>query len=75
MQTHPMHHPKSRDGSSMSQIEILGDRPREEEEDHHAPQDHPREVVGVEVVVVEAGEEEEHSHYPDMRLPSQLKNF
>ena len=61
----------------MSQIEILEDHPREEEEDHHAPQDHPREV-GVEVVGVEAEEEEgeeEHFHYLDTRLPSQLKNF
>ena len=62
----------------MSQIEILGDHPREEEEDHHAPPGHPREVgveeVGVEVVGVEE-EEEEHFHYLDTHLPNQLKNF
>ena len=72
-----MHHPKSRDGNSMSQTEILGDHPPEEEEDHHAPQDHPREV-GVEAVGVEVEAEEgaeEHFHCPDTRLPSQLKNF
>ena len=46
---------------------------------HHAPQDHPQEevegvaeAVGV-AEVVEAGEE--HSHYPDMHLPNQLKSF
>ena len=61
----------------MSQIEILGDHPRVEEEDRHAPQDHPREVgaAGVEVEAVEAEVEEEHFHYPDTHLPSQLKNF
>ena len=60
----------------MSQIEILGDYPREEEEDHHAPQDHPREE-GVEAEEVEAEEVEgeEHFHRPDTRLPIPLKNF
>ena len=66
---HLTHHPKSRDGSSMSQIEIRGDHPREGEEGHHTPQDRPREE-GVEVEG-----EEEHFHYPDTHLPSQLKNF
>ena len=63
----------------------------EEEEDHrHAPHDHPQEVVEVaevaEVVevaevaeVVEVAEVaevvEEHSHCPDMHLPSRLKSF
>ena len=58
-----------------SQIETLGDHPREEEEDHHAPQDHPWEV-GVEAEAVEAEEgEEEHFHCPDRHPPSKLKNF
>ena len=63
----------------MSQTEILGGHPREEEEEDRlrAPRDHLREVVevveGVEVVeVVEAAEE--HSRYPDTRLLSQLKS-
>ena len=61
----------------MSQIETLGDHPREGEEDHHAPQDHPREEVeeGVEVAVEEEEEEEEHSHRRDMHLPKRLKSF
>ena len=69
-----MHHPKSRDGSSMSQIEILGDHPWEEEEDHHAPQDHPRAEEAEEVEEVEEAVEE-HFHCPDTRLPNQLKSF
>ena len=71
-QIHPTHHPKSRDGSSMSQIEILGDHPQEEEEDHHVPQDHPR-VVGVEAEAEEG--EEGHFRYPDTHPPSRLKSF
>ena len=67
----------------MSRTGTPEDHPQEgEEEDHrHAPHDHPQEVAEVaEVVeVVEVAEVaeavEEHSHCPDMHLPSQLKSF
>ena len=73
-----MHHHKFRDGSSTSQIEILGDHPQEEEDHHRAPRDHPQEEVEVEAAeAVEVGAEavEEHSHCQDTRLPSLLKSF
>ena len=70
-----MHHPKYRDGSLTFQTEILGGRPRVEEDRRHAPQGHPQEVVGVVEVVEVAEVVEEHSHYPDTRLPNQLKSF
>ena len=77
MQTHLMHHLKSRDGSSTFRIETLGDHLLEEEEEdpHRALQDYPPEgAEGAEVVEV-AEEEGEHSHYPDTHLPNQPKSF
>ena len=62
----------------MYQIGILEDHlpDKEEEDPHHALQDHPREEAEEAVVVGEAAAvEEEHFHCPDTRLPNQLKNF
>ena len=76
MQTHPMHHLKSRGGSLTSQKGTPEDHLLEEEEEdpHHACQDHPPVVVEA-AEVVEEGEGVERSHYPDTHLPNQLKNF
>ena len=77
-----MHHPRSHDGNLTFPTGTPEDHPQgeEEEDHHHTPQDHLQEVVEeAEVVeVVEAAEEEvagEHFHYPDTRLPNQLKSF
>ena len=61
----------------MSRTGTPEDHPQgEEEEDHrHAPHDHPQEVVEVVEVAEVAEAVEEHSHCPDMHLPSQLKSF
>ena len=76
MQTHPMHHLKSRGGSLTFQTGTLEDHPQEGGDHHREPQDHPWEEEGVEAAeAVEAEAEEEHFHYQDMRLPSQLKSF
>ena len=78
MQIHPMHHLKSRGGSLTSQKGTPEGHLQEEEEEDPRPVhlDHPPEVEVVEEA--EVAEEEggvERSHYPDMHLPNQLKNF
>ena len=73
MQTHPMHHLKSRGGNSTSQIGTPEDHlPEEGEGDHrHTPHDHPLAGEAEEA----EGVAEEHSLYPDTHLPRQLKSF
>ena len=79
MQTHPMHHLKSRGGSLTSQKGTPEDHLREEEEEdpRHVCRDHPQEVEEVAEVAEEAEEAvgEERSHYPDTHPLSRLKNF
>ena len=79
MQTHPMHHLKSRGGSLTSQKGTPEDHLQEEEEEdpRHVRPDHPPEVAEV-AEVAEAAEAEEgveRSHYPGTHRPNQLKNF